>query len=82
MRQKVEQKISKIIELKTLGYTHDEIFTKSSKRTVNKVCKFYVYNPYPKIKIPNNIKETQYPGYYIRKVFVRNGKNFLILVLG
>jgi hypothetical protein len=68
MRQKVEQKISKIIELKTLGYTHDEIckFTKSSKRTVNTVCKFYVYNPYPKIKIPDNIKETQYPGYYIR----------------
>jgi hypothetical protein len=68
MRQKVEQKISKIIELKTLGYTHDEIckFTKSSKRTVNTVCKFYVYNPYPKIKIPDNIKETQYPGYYIK----------------
>jgi hypothetical protein len=68
MPQRVEQKkISRIIELKELGYTHDEIckLTKSSKRTINKVCKSYVYKPYPEIKLPDSIRETQYPGYYI-----------------
>jgi hypothetical protein len=68
MPQKIDQeKIKKIIQLKKLGHTHDEIckLTKSSKRTVNKICKSYVYKPYPELKIPDSIKETQYPGYYI-----------------
>lgn len=68
MPQKVEQeKINQIKELKSAGHTHDEIckITKSSKRTVTKICMEHVYEKYPEIKIPESIKETQYPGYYI-----------------
>jgi hypothetical protein len=68
MPQKVKQeKINQIKELKKSGYTHNEIckITKSSKRTVTKICAENVYIKYPEIKIPKSIKETQYPGYYI-----------------
>jgi hypothetical protein len=83
MPQKIsEEKIKWIKELRESGNTYDSIrrITKSSKRTVKKICDpldiktkrspykiskiggEYEYLP---IKIPEGMKETEYPGYYI-----------------
>jgi hypothetical protein len=63
-----EEKINLIIKLRKLGNTYDNIckIVKSSKKTVRKVCGNIENNfTYPSIIIPENMKETQYPGYYI-----------------
>jgi hypothetical protein len=84
MPQKVNQeKIKNIITLKKSGYSYDEIckVTKSSKKTVTKVCNEHLYKlPFLNsfIKIPDSIRETQYPGYYIGvdgKAYREPGKN-------
>ena len=83
MPQKIsEEKIKWIKELRESGNSYDSIrkITKSSKRTVKKICDplniktkrspykiseiggGYEYLP---IKIPEGMKETEYPGYYI-----------------
>lgn len=63
-----EEKIKWIIELRELGNTYANIckITKSSKQTVEKVCKnIRKINIHPSIIIPKNMRETQYRGYYI-----------------
>jgi hypothetical protein len=68
MPQKIsEEKIKWIKELRESGNSYDSIrkITKSSKRTVKKICDPCVKNTYPSVKIPEGMKETQYPGYYI-----------------
>jgi hypothetical protein len=68
MPQKIsEEKIKWIKELRESGNTYDSIrkITKSSKRTVKKICDSCVKNTYPSVKIPEGMKETEYLGYYI-----------------
>ena len=84
MPQKIsEEKIKWIKELRESGNTYDSIrkITKSSKRTVKKVCDPCVKNvklsTYPPTKIPEGMKETEYPGYYITedgRAYRRPGK--------
>jgi hypothetical protein len=69
MPQKITQeKITQIIELREFGCTFNDIckITKSSKRTVQRICNSNIKKlEYQPIKIPPNIKETQYSGYYV-----------------
>ena len=81
MPQKIsEEKIKWIKELRESGNTYDSIrkITKSSKRTVKKVCDPCIkLSTYPPIKIPEGMKETEYPGYYITddgRAYRRPGK--------
>ena len=69
MPQKITQeKITQIIELREFGCTFNDIckITKSSKRTVQRICNSNIKKlEYKSIKIPPNMKETQYSGYYV-----------------
>lgn len=68
-RQLTEEKIEKIHKLFEEGRTYDYISKtlNCNKSTIAKYCRDLgvgEYN-YPTIKIPENMRETEYPGYYI-----------------
>ena len=63
-----QENITQIIELREFGCTFNDIckITKSSKRTVQRICNSNIKKlEYQPIKIPPNMKETQYSGYYV-----------------
>ena len=72
MPQKITQeKITQIIKLREFGCTFNDIckITKSSKRTVQRICNSNIKKlEYQHIKIPPNMKETQYCGYYVIEI--------------
>lgn len=80
MPQKVTQeKTNQIIDLLNSNHTYDDIckITKSSKRTVVKIFTKNLHQEYPTITIPEDVRETQYPGYYVTedgRVYRRPGK--------
>jgi hypothetical protein len=61
-----DEKVRLIEGLIDAGHSYESIsrITNSSKTTIGKICKSR-QTPYPPIRIPEGMRETEYPGYYI-----------------